>query len=49
MMLMLQALLTERFNLMLRRETRQENVYSLVMANESPGRLTTVSRQPLAN
>ena len=37
MMLMLQALLAERFNLTVRRETRQVNVYSLLKANDSSG------------
>jgi uncharacterized protein (TIGR03435 family) len=36
MMLMLQALLAERFNLKIHRETRQDNVFALVVANGGP-------------
>jgi uncharacterized protein (TIGR03435 family) len=36
MMLMLQTLLAERFNLKIHRETRQDNVYALVVAKDVP-------------
>lgn len=36
MMLMLQTLLADRFNLKVHRETRQDNVYALVVAKSGP-------------